>query len=303
MLSAAHRAARLLMSILFLTSGVSKLAAPIPTKSYMESHGVPGYLLYPAAALEIGSGTLLVLGVGLRWLGQVLAAWCVLTAVIFHADFGDPEQRKNLAMAGGLLVLASTATAGEGKESVSLVQRRRRVQSRLAQAMYRLRGRSGVIALPAAPEEDYLYESADLMEKGVPATTDPEPFASAKEEITTLLLSYRTALIASDTAAVMSLYASDSRLMAQGSSTVIGWTNIQSWYVECFARISLDVTFEVNEVVVMNAEYGFASTTSKGTQRDLKTGKESNEGNHELFVVRKIEGEWKMARYCFSSTK
>jgi uncharacterized protein (TIGR02246 family) len=290
------------MSILFLTSGLSKLAAPTPTKSYMESHGVPGYLLYPAASLEIGGGTFLVLGFGLRWLGQVLAGWCMLTAMIFHTKFADPEQKinfmKNLAMAGGFLVLAGTATVGG---DLSLLQRKRKIQSRLAQAMYRLRGRAGPIALPA--EGEHLHGRADLMEKGVPAITDCEPFATAKKEITALFSSYHTALIASDTPAVMSLYAPDSRLMAQGFPSVVGWSNIKSWYTECFKRISLDVTFEVNEVVVVNEEYGFASTTSKGRQKDLATGKETAEGNHELFVVRRGEGGWRVARYCFSSTE
>jgi putative oxidoreductase len=118
-----HAAARLLMSVLFLVSGVSKLGAPEQTKAYMEAYGVPGYLLYPAAALEIGGAGMLLADYNpahTRWLAMVLAGWCLLTASIFHTDLKDQEQKinlmKNMAMTGGFLVLAEdTKVKGEGK--------------------------------------------------------------------------------------------------------------------------------------------------------------------------------------------
>lgn len=102
--------ARLLMSALFLLSGFGKLTAVAATQAYMAAYGVPGTLLWPAAALEVGAGLLLLLGFGLRPLGAVLAGWCLLTALIFHTAFADQNQTinflKNLAMAGGFLLLA-----------------------------------------------------------------------------------------------------------------------------------------------------------------------------------------------------
>ena len=111
--SATTITARVLMSVLFVASGTSKLTAPDFTKKYMEAYGVPGYLLYPAAALEITSGTMLILGVMLTPLGLLLTGWCILCASIFHRDWngdnGQTEQimfMKNLCMAGGFLILA-----------------------------------------------------------------------------------------------------------------------------------------------------------------------------------------------------
>jgi putative oxidoreductase len=120
-ISKSHAAARLLMAILFLVSGLGKLGAPTQTRAYMEAYGVPGYLLYPAAALEIGGGGMLLADHNprpTRWLASVLAGWCLLTAMIFHTDLKDQEQKincmKNMAMAGGFLVLAEETKAKEG---------------------------------------------------------------------------------------------------------------------------------------------------------------------------------------------
>lgn len=74
-------------------SGVGKLGAVEDTQKYMEAYGVPGYLIWPAAALEIGGGIMLLIGWRTRQLAVVLAAWCVLTAAIFHVDLEDPNVR------------------------------------------------------------------------------------------------------------------------------------------------------------------------------------------------------------------
>ena len=115
--------ARVLMSALFVLSGIGKLTAVSATQGYMAAYGVPAVLLWPAAAFEIGSGALLGLGLCTRPLGVLLAGWCLLTAAIFHTAFADQNQLinflKNLAMAGGFLLLARA-----GATSLSLDGRR-----------------------------------------------------------------------------------------------------------------------------------------------------------------------------------
>jgi len=104
------------MSALFLLSGISKLTAVSATQGYMAAYGVPAVLVWPAAAFEIGSGALLLLGLWTRPLGVLLAGWCLLTAAIFHTAFADQNQLinflKNLAMAGGFLLLARAGATG-----------------------------------------------------------------------------------------------------------------------------------------------------------------------------------------------
>lgn len=102
--------ARLLMAQIFLISGFGKLGAGYAaTAAYMKAMGTPPVLLPLVIALEIGGGLALVLGFKIRWAALALALFCVVAGLIFHHNLGDRMQAimfmKNLAMAGGLLLL------------------------------------------------------------------------------------------------------------------------------------------------------------------------------------------------------
>lgn len=101
---------RVLMASIFLLSGVGKISNFAATQGYMEAFGLPGFLLTPTIAFEIGAGLLILVGLGTRYVALVLSGFCIVTALIFHHDFGDQMQQimflKNLVMAGGFLILA-----------------------------------------------------------------------------------------------------------------------------------------------------------------------------------------------------
>lgn len=106
---------RLLLAQIFLVAGIGKIGSYSATAAYMAGHGVPGMLLPLVILLELGGGLALAIGWRTRWIALALAVFCVAAAVIFHSDFSDRVMQimfmKNLAMAGGLLVVAS---AGSG---------------------------------------------------------------------------------------------------------------------------------------------------------------------------------------------
>ena len=112
---------RLLMSLIFILSGIGKLAAPAATIGYIASTGLPLPTLGYAAAVivELGGGLLLLAGYQTRIVAAVLALFALVTAVIFHHALGDQNQMihfmKNLAMAGGLL---QVVTFGAGAFSL-----------------------------------------------------------------------------------------------------------------------------------------------------------------------------------------
>jgi len=115
---------RIMMAIIFVMAGFNKIGGYEGTQAYMESMGVPGGLLPLVILLEAGGGIALILGFYTRWVALALAGFTLVSGVIFHSDFSDQMQMimfmKNLAMAGGLLVIA----AWDAKESLSIDSRR-----------------------------------------------------------------------------------------------------------------------------------------------------------------------------------
>ena len=110
--------ARCLMAGLFLWSGIGKISGYEETAVFMSHSGVLGMLLPAAVVVEIGGALLLVIGFKARFISLGLAGFCVVTALLFHANFTDRVQMfhflKNFAIAGGLLALY---VAGPGRLS------------------------------------------------------------------------------------------------------------------------------------------------------------------------------------------
>jgi putative oxidoreductase len=116
---------RLLLAAIFLVSAFGKLAAPGPTQGFIASVGLPVPVLSYLAAvvIELGGGLMLLAGYRTRFAAIVLAAFSVISALLFHHALGDQNQLfhflKNLAMAGGLLQVVAF-----GAGSYSLDNRR-----------------------------------------------------------------------------------------------------------------------------------------------------------------------------------
>ena len=103
-------AGRLLLVFIFLHEGMSLLGNYAGAAAYMQKSGVPTLLLPAVIALQLGAGALIAAGVMTRVAALSFAAFCVLTAILFHWQLADRNQvlhlQKDLAIAGGFLVLA-----------------------------------------------------------------------------------------------------------------------------------------------------------------------------------------------------
>jgi putative oxidoreductase len=104
-------AGRILLSVLFLLSGLGKIGAYAGTAAYMSSLGVPGALLPVVIGTEILGALAIIVGWKTRVTALLLAGFSLLTAVIFHSNFGDQLQLimflKNVSIAGGYLLLVA----------------------------------------------------------------------------------------------------------------------------------------------------------------------------------------------------
>jgi len=100
---------RILIGLVFLVSGLGKLATFGPTTAYISSVGLPlaplGWAI--AVVLEVVGGSLLIIGFRVREVALALAAFTLVAAIFFHRDFADRNHMihflKNLVIIGGLL--------------------------------------------------------------------------------------------------------------------------------------------------------------------------------------------------------
>ena len=81
---------------------------------WMEGYGVPGFLIFPAIALEIILPILVIVGYQARIAAGILAIFCLTTAFIFHFEFSNQSQLvsflKNIGLAGGFLFIVANGT-------------------------------------------------------------------------------------------------------------------------------------------------------------------------------------------------
>ena len=122
---------RILLALLFVPSGFSKIGGFAGTVVYIASKGVPLPELAAAAAIgvELGLGLLLLIGWQTRWAALGIAVFTVVITFIFHNFWSVPAEQvmaqqqnffKNMAAVGGLLTVAAW---GAGAWSVDGNQR------------------------------------------------------------------------------------------------------------------------------------------------------------------------------------
>jgi putative oxidoreductase len=103
---------RILVSVIFLISGINKIFNFGGTQQYMEMNGMPltAIFLIAAIIIEVLGAIAIILGYKAKWAALILVIFMIPTTLIFHSNFGDPMQQiqflKNLAMIGGLIYVA-----------------------------------------------------------------------------------------------------------------------------------------------------------------------------------------------------
>ncbi|MGP5501737.1 DoxX family protein [Psychrobacter faecalis] len=100
---------RLLLSMIFIFSGFTKITGYAATQGYMESMGVSGMLLPLVIAVELLGGIAILLGFKARLVAILMAGFSIVSALLFHQFWIDESQMnpfmKNIAMAGGFLMI------------------------------------------------------------------------------------------------------------------------------------------------------------------------------------------------------
>jgi putative oxidoreductase len=125
--AAAALVGRILLALIFITSGFSKITGFEGTVGYIASKGLPlpqvGAII--AIVVELGGGLLLAIGFKARWAALALAIFTLAAGILFHNywDIADAAQKmgqqinfwKNVAITGGMLMVFAF---GPGRYSV-----------------------------------------------------------------------------------------------------------------------------------------------------------------------------------------
>ena len=119
-------AGRILLALMFITAGYPKLIDPSGTAGMIAGAGLPAatVLAYLAGIFEVVAGLFILVGFKTRPAADLLAAFSLFTALVFHSgtinipDFPEGANGlltvfnglmmwKNITIAGGFLVLAA----------------------------------------------------------------------------------------------------------------------------------------------------------------------------------------------------
>jgi putative oxidoreductase len=117
---------RILLALIFITSGFGKITGFEGTVGYIASKGLPlpqlGAII--AIIVEVGGSILLVIGYKARWAALALAIFTLAAAIFFHNYWAVEAAEKmgqqinfwkNISMAGGMLMVFAH---GPGRYSV-----------------------------------------------------------------------------------------------------------------------------------------------------------------------------------------
>lgn len=109
---------RILLAVIFILAGFSKLMSVGGTIGYLASLGLPapGLLVWVVIAIELIGGLAILVGFQTATAAYTLAVFCIAAGFIGHFGQGGDDPMltlmnqqafmKNLAIAGGFLVLA-----------------------------------------------------------------------------------------------------------------------------------------------------------------------------------------------------
>jgi uncharacterized protein (TIGR02246 family) len=125
---------------------------------------------------------------------------------------------------------------------------------------------------------------------------------SENSAIEKLLSVYGEALNASNVSKTVALFTKDGINMPNGVPLAKGQEQLKAAYEALYKAFRLNVEYVTDEVIV-NGEYAYARTNSRGNTLIHATGETISVENKELFVLRKDNGQWKISHYIFNNNK
>ena len=100
---------RCLLGLPFPIFGTMKYINQGHMAAYIESGGLPGWIIYFVIPFQILCGLAVWLGFQTRWAAFLLGGFCIVAPLLYHSNLSDPAElaffTKDFATAGGFLFL------------------------------------------------------------------------------------------------------------------------------------------------------------------------------------------------------
>jgi uncharacterized protein (TIGR02246 family) len=123
-----------------------------------------------------------------------------------------------------------------------------------------------------------------------------------KSAIEKLIFSYQDAFNAEDISKTVTCYEEDGILMPQGAPSAKGQEQLKTTFGFLIKTFKINVEYVIDEVIV-NGDYAYARTNSKVKTIVRASKKTILEDNKELFVLHKLNDQWKISHYIFNNSK
>lgn len=122
--------ARILLALMFVVAGTSKIGGFEGTAAYIAAKGLPLPEMSTVLTIvvELGAGLALIAGFKARWAAALLAIFTLAASFIFHNYWALPVEQqsvqtlmfiKNIAVTGGLLMVLAFGAGGWSLDSRS----------------------------------------------------------------------------------------------------------------------------------------------------------------------------------------
>jgi len=135
------------------------------------------------------------------------------------------------------------------------------------------------------------------------AITFHPAIANDRVEIKKLISKYGQAINASDTQAMISLFTKDGVFIPANLPTAIGLNEIEKAYDHEFKALDLEIEPVIDEISI-GSSIAFVRTRSSGHLVLLASNtKKSTTSYRALFIFKKKQGTWKIARLIFNFSK
>ncbi len=120
-----------------------------------------------------------------------------------------------------------------------------------------------------------------------------------RQQIKLLLNNYQQALNNSDTSKVIPMYTTDGIFMPSKKPSAVGANQVKTAYQHVFLALDLNVKFHIDEIE-QHGDIAFVRTTSDGKIKLLEKNITITNNSRELFILKRVNSQWKIYRYMFN---